>query len=285
MTTCLAIAITSAATVLGSDPVPPGQYVAKHSSGHAFLLDSDQQLEAIAKPQQLAVMHFTKEGTISTIEVREGDVVEVGQTLVGLANRGPKAAARAAALRANQSAEITMARLAIEQKKLLLSRVAEAMKSHASSPFELESKQADLEQAIAYHQSRLELQASAKMESEIASAELGKYSLSAPFRGIVLQLHSRLGNTINPALPIVTIGNLDTLELEMHLPTHLFGKIQMGAEYRLECTAPVSRDVVVKAAFVSPVLDPTSETFRVRFVMDNRETAFPAGFTARLLAF
>ena len=108
--------------------------------------------------------------------------------------------------------------------------------------------------------------------------------MKAPFAGQVLQIDAPLGSSIEPTETAIRIADLNELTVEMHLPLSFFGVFEQGESYVLQADAPVNKALTAIAEYVSPVVEPTSGTFRVSFSIDNAQGTLPAGFELRLPA-
>jgi multidrug efflux pump subunit AcrA (membrane-fusion protein) len=99
---------------------------------------------------------------------------------------------------------------------------------------------------------------------------------------VVVQIHQKVGTTVDPSLPVVTLANLDVLEVEMYVPTDRFGTVQPGGRLSVQAGAPVNRDLIAEVRAVSPVIDSASNTFRCVLIIDNSNGHLPAGFSVLL---
>ncbi len=264
------ICATSVAQAADGEPTKTSSAVAT-AAGDVFL-------QGIAKAKFDASLRMTEQGTITAIHVKEGDWVKAGAPLVTIDDSAAQAAVRVARATAEAHGAIDQARLAMEQAHTLLSRTRIAFHANASNEFEVNAKENQFEQAAATHQLRLEEQQQAIAQRALAEEQLRKRTLHAPFDGQVIQIHTGLGNTIDPTQPAVHVAQLDQLEIEMHLPISFFGTIAVGEVRELRAAAPVNSLISAAVTYVAPVVEPTSSTFRVVFAIDNSSLKLPAGF-------
>ena len=241
---------------------------------------SDVFLQGIAKGKFDASLRMTEQGTISAIHVKEGEWVKAGTPLLTIDDNAARAAVTVARAAAEAHGAVDQARLVMEQAQTLLTRTRIALHANASTEIEVKSKENQFDQAVAAHQLRLEEQSQAVAQLALAEEQLRKRTLHAPFDGRVIQIHAGLGNTIDPTQPAIHVAQLDQLEIELHLPVALFNTIAVGDTRELRAAAPVNSMIKGTVTYVAPVVEPTSSTFRVVFVVDNSSLALPAGFEA-----
>ncbi|MEM8735402.1 MAG: efflux RND transporter periplasmic adaptor subunit [Planctomycetota bacterium] len=235
-------------------------------------------LQGIALPSRDATLRPLAPGTVQAIHVAEGQAVKAGQALVTLDNRAAKATVEVARIAAQSEAAVLQAELAMRAAQSQLARTEIALRAGASSDVELLIKQNEYEQSVATYEQQVELRKQAQAELTRAQVELERLTLRAPFDGTVVQISAKLGNSIDISEPAVRVADLNTLSVEMHLPLQYFGKIQSQEVYVLNASAPVDKSIPAIAKFVSPIVEPTSNTFRVKFVARNIDGSLPAGF-------
>ncbi len=229
------------------------------------------ELQAIAKPKREASLRFPVMGQISRIHVTEGSQVETGTPLLTLDDRVQSAQVKAARVAAESVAGIRQAQISVERAKKALERVKQAHSMAASAMFEVEAKQNEYDQAQAQLVQQQEAQQTREAELELALANQAQHTLSSPFKGQVVLVAAKQGNTIEPGMVVVQIADLSLLEVALHLPGTLFGQIQAGQTITLIAGTPVNQTVPATVRYVSPVIEPTGATFLVRAEIDNQE--------------
>ena len=140
------------------------------------------------------------------------------------------------------------------------------------------TKKSQYEQAVAAYEQQVELAKSAAAELKLAEAQREMLTLRAPFDGEVLKIGVKLGNTVDPTEVAVRVADMNRLSVEMHLPLSMFGNVLEGNDYLFRAGSPVQASVAAQATFISKVVEPTSGTFRARFLIDNSAQSLPAGF-------
>jgi RND family efflux transporter MFP subunit len=221
-------------------------------------------------------------GNIGTIDVREGQTVRAGDRLVTLDDRLVRSQLHIAELEAAKTGDLNRAKSQLALAERQLSRLERAFEHNGVADFELEEQRARVEQARAIHLGQLESKELAEGHLRLAREQLRRLSVFAPFNGIVTQIHANLGESVDATAPVVSVANLDALEVELHAPVQLFGSIQPGSSLNLLAGAPVNTAVDAKVIFASPIVNSASGTFRCVLRIDNAGRTLPAGFSVNL---
>lgn len=240
------------------------------------------RLQGVVRPVEVADLHFAEAGQVSAIHAKEGTRVKKTDPILSMDHRSPLIGYQSAKLQAERVADLRIAELTVQQKKTEWEMIEQAFSKNAVNPLEREFKKLELEQAKATLMLKQEERAQAVLAMEAAEAELDRFTLKAPFDGVVIQVRAKVGKSVSVGDPMVTIANLGRLEVEMHLPISYFGTIEQGGQAVLSAQAPINRQLNATATFVSSVIDPTSATFRTIFTIDNADGTLPSGFCVEL---
>lgn len=246
------------------------------------ILEIRSQLHGVARPLQNAVLTSLVPGRIMTIHIAEGRRVTAGEALVSLDDRLAKAQVEASRREAAQVAMLERAELAYQQAERRLMRLEQAALQNATAAFEIEEARSLKEQARAERDAAQEAIAVAQANLTMAEEQLRRNTIYAPFDGVIVQIHQKQGTAVDGSLPVVTLASLDTLEVEMYVPSDRFGSIRNGSTVNLSAGAPVNSELVAKVCSVSPVIDSASNTFRCVLQIDNTTAGLPAGFSVVL---
>ena len=85
------------------------------------------------------------------------------------------------------------------------------------------------------------------------------------------------GEYIFEQTPVLTIAQVDPLYVEVTLDAVHYTAMAPGQVGELRLEIPVNQTVEVRVDAVDPLIDPASDTFRVRFLLPNRDNRIPAG--------
>lgn len=106
--------------------------------------------------------------------------------------------------------------------------------------------------------------------------------VEAPITGTITEVYVEEGSTVAQSTPIVAVGQLDALELVIDVPERFVGSVKPGmrAEVRLSAFPEVAYEV--EATEISPVLDASTRTKEVRFLLNPALTRAEAGMFAEV---
>jgi RND family efflux transporter MFP subunit len=246
------------------------------------ILQIRSQLHGIARPEQNAVMTALLSGRIMAIHVQEGARVQSGERLASLDDGLAKAQVEVAKIEANRMGALNRSELAVKQAQRKLERLQKASLKTTTALFEIEELQSLVEQAAADRDAAAEAQAIAKANLKLAEEQLRRNTLFAPFDSVIVQIHQKVGTTVDPSLPVITLSNLQRLEVEMYVPVDRFGMLRPGSTIQVLAGAPIHRQLSATVNSVSPVIDSSSNTFRCALLIQNQDGTLPAGFTVTL---
>lgn len=264
-----------------SQSVKPQPNILVQASPSTAAFDFQSQLHGVVKPAMSADLPSLVPGLISEVHVTEGQYVKKGTPLISLDDRVPRARLEAATVEANLTGALKRTQVELRMAESQLSRIRQVLSQQAGANFEVEAAEGARDQAAAsVSQQEDELKA-AEASRKLAEAQLHQYTIVAPFDGLVTEIHRKSG-TVDPSQVVISIANLQTLEVEMHVPSSLYGKIRSGNSVVLQASSPISASINASVQSVSPIIDSASETFRCLLQINNQDGRLPAGFTVLL---
>lgn len=165
---------------------------------------------------------------------------------------------------------VTIPRHRPNQAKNLATRVfvSEAAKIRANAD-ELSRAKAEHEIALADLQLAREAAFEAEAEARQIEAQIETRTLRAPFDGVVARIHRENSASVSPQEgPIVSLVSLGELDLVVHIDHRRLDGLAAGLEIPVQALdRPVSGTATI--AFVSPVVDASSGTARLRLTLPN----------------
>jgi len=115
----------------------------------------------------------------------------------------------------------------------------------------------------------------------LAEQAFDKASVRAPFDGIVASRHVSIGEYVQPAKPLFDLVSLDPLEVEFHLAERDSGRVRIGQEVGVTVTPYPDEVFPARVDVVSPVIDPTTRTLRVKASLADAKGRLRPGLFAR----
>ena len=268
-------------------------------------------------------------GRLTRLDVAEGDTVAVGDTICVLdrgeisadlaaqAAEAERAQAQARDLQqGSRPAELVIAREALraanadlELAKAEFDRTERLVKQGVSAPADLDRARASRDAALARASSAAEqvrLQEEGYRRQQVAAAKQGAAAaiaqlqgaksraeelvLTAPRSGVVLLVNYRAGELVPPSMPVVTLGDPDSLWMRVYVAAPLLTKVHLGAPVEVRpigVSKPYRARVVSIAteAEFTPRAALTEEeqanlVFGVKLVLDRTGGTLKAGLPA-----
>ncbi|MEM6914971.1 MAG: efflux RND transporter periplasmic adaptor subunit [Verrucomicrobiota bacterium] len=277
----------------------------KQSLGIAILLftttvsqaDPDSVLGYL-EPYRNIDMDVAEVGVIGEIFVEEGQLVEEGEALLSLNNSVLEAQLEIAKIQSESVAAVTVAQADLdvaEDRYAKLSKLRSSGTAHASevARAQAEQKKAEGQLSIANEEKKI-----AGFRVDEIEAQIERRLLRSPIRGIVLEINRDVAETAvasrgaNASKPLVRVAEIDRLKLVVHVPASRVDLLEKGktmpVRVLLQSSLSLERensaiDTVGTIEFVSPAIDPSSETIRTRLVLENPEGTLLSGSHALVL--
>lgn len=224
-------------------------------------------------------------GYVSSIPVREGDVVKAGQTLVTLDDRELRSgvdAARASQREAESAVVAAEQAIAAAQSQLRLAELTHvrytdllAQESVSQQEFDvIDARLASAKSALASAESGRN-QAEAKRahaEAALASSEvaLGYTVITAPIPGIVTERTVDPGALAAPGAPLLRLEEVGAYRLEVAAPESLRRSLAVGQIVPLEIDALGDQGRLDGSITdIVPAVDARSRTFTVKIALSD----------------
>jgi membrane fusion protein, multidrug efflux system len=228
-------------------------------SGYAQQASDDEaRLESVSclvEPGREATLSSHSPGVIDEILVDAGDSVEEGERLFTLRRDTERASLELERERVDYAARTVQRNQQMIEKGML----SDSERDEINTELRLARRQAAL--------------ARAQLEDRVAEA---------PFSGVVSSREAEEGEYID-ATPVLELSQLDPLRIQAVLPATAYGRLSEDDSVSVQLETPVDERVEARVEHVDGGIDPTSGTLAVEMVLDNPESAIPAGINCRLL--
>jgi len=117
---------------------------------------------------------------------------------------------------------------------------------------------------------------------ERARLELSYVQLRAPIEGVVAERFIKVGNTLNPNDKTFHVTTLKPLIIYLYAPEKEYRKIRPGQQSMVEVDALKGQPFPAIVARISPIIDPTSGTFKVTIEIDDPSGNLKPGMFGRV---
>ena len=184
--------------------------------------------------------------------------------------------------RAGSTAALESATASMEIKKERLAQLEKLAANARANADELARARGESAIALAELQLAREAKEEYALDAELIQAQIEQRTLRAPFDGVVARVHRDSGASVLPQDgPVISLVQLDQLDLVVHIDHRRLDGLAVGQEVKVtSLDRPVT--AMAKIAFISPVVDASSGTSRIRFVLPNEEHKHLSGVKYRI---
>jgi RND family efflux transporter MFP subunit len=236
----------------------------------------------ITVPRQVAVLASVQLQRITRIAVTEGQEVRKGDALVVFYEDVQRARTEIARATAETMLDIDLARERMEQAGREFERLTKLSGGNFASPKEVSDAQAQAAITRLEHEIATFRHAQAVREYEREKHLLDQLTIRSPFDGFVTEVTKHVGETVQEGEKIVTVAQLDPVEVTVDCPLQLAHSVRLGQKVRVEPVEtrwPAREGEIV---FANRVADPASQTFKVKLVVPNQGGEWITGVKVRV---
>lgn len=250
------------------------------------------------EPYRSIEMNVSESGRIGEIHVEEGDAVSEGDALLSLNNEVLKAQLEIAKIQAQSEAATIVANADLKVAKDRygkLTRLKSSGTAHTSEVARADAavKKAEGQVSIAEEEKQI-----AAFRVKEIEAQIERRILRSPIDGVVLDISRDVSESAampsqgNSSKPLVRVAQIDRLKLIVHVPANLSSNVTKGGQMPIRVLQKSSLstergnsaiDTMGTIEFVSPAIDPSSETLRTRLVVENPDGKLVSGSHALVL--
>jgi RND family efflux transporter MFP subunit len=231
----------------------------------------------IIKPHIQIQLGSAVSGMLSATLVDRGDTVKQGQVVAQLESSVEQATLALDRVRATNDSAIKVEQV----DKELSIREAERKKSLVDKGIANENSLDELQTKVREGDLRIQQaqmdQRLAALTADRSERALALKQIRSPIDGVVIERKLSAGEFIYEQTSIMTIAQIDPLNVELVLPLDRYGDIKIGSVAIVRPAAPVGGAYAAKADVIDPVIDAASETFGVRLILPNPDRSIPAG--------
>jgi len=211
-------------------------------------------------------MRFEKEGVITEIKVREGDIVERREVIATI----DKKDATLAVARARSKLDADKAALGATEKDLALTKILYEKGAYAKLKFE--------EAQLRVESERAKVKVSEK-ELEMAESAFRKTDLRAPVRGIVGSKEAEEGELVTPREVVVNLLGLENIYADVGIVERDIHRVSIGQEAVIRVDAYPNNDFMGEVGNLYPVVEKTSRMMKAEIdIVDDKKILLPGMF-------
>jgi len=263
----LAITIAFPLTVVAS--VKPQQAVPKVlvSTVEQTALIEEVPVSGTVISPRVAELALEVSGIINSVTVDIGDNIQPGDKLLHLDNELHKLALAASRAASEQARE------QMEDAKRRLNNFQALTKQHTISENELQSLAAQV---------RIDSAALAGFlaEQKRQQALLRRYTLVAPFAGVISHKYVEKGEWVQPGKAVFRLVDTNNLRLDFQVPQSVFSKLDQLTDVTVKLDSLPQQNYRGQIDAVVPVSNPDSRTFMIRVALNNTQVSMTPGMSA-----
>jgi RND family efflux transporter MFP subunit len=243
-----------------------------------------QTFDCMITPNETVDIGSSITGVIESISVERSSSVEAGQILTRLESSVEEAAVRVAEAQANRTVDLESRRASLELGNNRRARAVYIFEGNTLSLDIGEEIETDTTLAQLGVEEAEENHKLAQLQLEQARAALERRTIRSPISGFVVERLMAPGEVVDDQT-ILRIAQVDPLRVDVILPAHLFGTVEMGDAVEIIPEAPLDRARAAEVSIVDRIIDGGSGTFGVTLELPNPNHDLPGGLRcqARLL--
>jgi RND family efflux transporter MFP subunit len=238
--------------------------------------DRESGFDCLIEPHAVVEVSTREEGVVETLDVRRGDIVRKGQVLVKLESGVEQLTMELAQARAKMTTEIETRKDSLEYLKRQQERVNDLFGKKAVSFNEKDKADTDVILAESELRNALENHELSQLEQKRAENYLARRTIYSTLDAVVVRTHLNPGESVKDRT-ILTLAQVDPLNVEVILPLSQYGKIKTGDKATITPLVPGGEKAKATVVIVDRVIDAASGTFGVRLELPNSDYKVPGG--------
>jgi len=245
-------------------------------------LSEGRAFDCLLEPRLKIKLATPVAGVLKNVPVDRGSVIHKGDLLAQLESSVEKAQLDLAEARAESDAGVKSreARVLFLTKKRERTRtLSEKSIATAATMEEVESDFAVAGQELREAQSNLRI---ASLDVARASEVLRQRTIISPIDGVVAERSLVGGEYAYEQAPIMTIAQIDPLNVEVFVPMAFYDIIKIGMRAIVSGEQPVGGRYTATVELIDPVIDSRSATFGIRLLLPNPNNKIPAGLRCKV---
>ena len=214
-------------------------------------------------------------GRLLTLDVKQGDSVEAGQTAATLEHEQQSAGVLAAAAQsASALADTEKAKAEMQNAKNNVERYRRLQKEGFSTQQQLDAIETEYASARAAVEAAKARERQYAAEADRAKSTREDYIIRVPVSGVVLNDYSLTkGAMISPSSPILDIADMRIFKAKLKIPESKIFVVKNGMPVQLEFDALPGEKFMGSVTRIDQYVDPSTRTSSVEIMLDNMREA------------
>jgi RND family efflux transporter MFP subunit len=227
------------------------------------------EVESFTEPYRTIDVAAVETGLVVAVHVKEGDKVEVKQSLADLNQDVLRASLEIARVQRDATSSLKSAEAELRLRTTRLEKLEQLRLSENAS--EEEVRRAELEKEIASSRvlAAKETLETKRLEYERIRIQLEQRTLRSPITGFVTEIYKDIGEFVALTDPVVvTIVQLDPLLVTFSVPVKSAASLETGQQVPVKIDGQ-KKNAQATIELVSPVIKPDSQTVRIKVQLPN----------------
>ena len=216
-------------------------------------------------------------GVLKSVPVDRGALVKKGQLVAQLYDDVDEGTLALDNARAGLDAVIAGRKARVEFLQRKQGRLTQLAAKADATPAQLDEVDTDLRLATGDLREAEKNQELARLEVDKQRHVIEQHTVLSPIDGIVTERSLYVGEYAYEQSPIMTVTQIDPLNVEVYLPTALYNAVAVGMTVEVHPEAPLDQTYRAEVKLIDRVFDPQSGTFGVRLTLPNPDGKLPAG--------
>ena len=235
-----------------------------------------EQFDCLIEPKMTVMVGAPTQGLIDNVEVTRSEFVAKDQVLATLKSNVEKAEMKHSKVRATMKSEILAREADLELAQLNLDRIDKLFKKQLIPSQQRDEAYAQLQVAEMAVKQAKDNKRLYEYEYARAKAVVERRVIRSPISGVIVEQRAFPGEFVNEN-PIVTIAQIDPLQVEAILPARFFGQFKEGMQASVIPEINSDNPLEGTILAVDRLIDTASGTFSVHLELNNPDNAIPAG--------
>jgi RND family efflux transporter MFP subunit len=257
--------------------IAPLLLLALGSTSTAF----SQGLDCLIQPHQVVQVGSPVAGLIERVYAERGDIVRSGQTLIQLQAQVERANLSLAVSRSKVQGEVSAAEQSSDFAAREHQRASELAQRNFVSQNYVDKAATEAQVAGSRVTQAKERKTLASQELEVAQAQLAQRTIKSPINGVITDRFMAAGEYVD-GKPMLRIAQVDPLRVEVVVPASVYGQVRTGMQAAVVPEFSGAKQKVATVSVVDKVVDPASNTFRVRLELPNPQNEIPPGLRCKV---
>lgn len=236
-----------------------------------------ETLDCVIEPRAVVNLVSADQGRIEDILVARGDTVNVGQPLVKLDDEVQRLQVELTELRANSDVLLRSEEVRKSLRQNEFERAIALRERNVTAETVVENAEIELALTkLSVEQAAIAMKIT-EIEHRQAISLLDRRTIYSPIEGVVVAVQADPGEYASEQLEIMTIAQIDPLNVEVFAPLRLFSAITVGDRLEVTQSAPLEGTHMAEVTVVDQIFDAASGTFGLRLELPNPDGKIPAG--------